>query len=143
MTAAAVVVVIQLVVLSSWWPRSWAGSRRPGGIGCGAAAGRARAPLAFGALGVLLGGALRAEIVLALANIIWFVLLLAGGAGIASPAMPTACRRACCCCRPGRWPKGSTPRSGHGVTPLWESAVVLLGWGAVAAVVATRTTKLS
>ncbi|MBB1010545.1 ABC transporter permease, partial [Dietzia sp. SLG510A3-3B2-2] len=37
--------------------------------------------VAFSAMGLLLGGTLRAEIVLALANLIWFVLI--GGAGLA------------------------------------------------------------
>ncbi|HZG89922.1 MAG TPA: ABC transporter permease, partial [Pseudonocardia sp.] len=37
---------------------------------------------AFGALGILLGGTLRAEIVLAVANLVWFVLLMAGGVAI-------------------------------------------------------------
>src|SRR5699024_3911987 len=44
--------------------------------------------LSFGALGVLLGGALRADIVLALANIVWFVLLLAGGILLAPATLP-------------------------------------------------------
>src|SRR5882757_5481430 len=44
--------------------------------------------IAFGALGVLLGGALRAEIVLAVANIVWFVLLLAGGITLPASALP-------------------------------------------------------
>src|SRR5215217_4359165 len=46
--------------------------------------------LGFGALGVLLGGALRAEAVLALANIAWFILLLAGGILWAPSTLPGA-----------------------------------------------------
>jgi ABC-2 type transport system permease protein len=33
----------------------------------------------FGALGILLGGSFRAEITLAVANLVWFVLLFADG----------------------------------------------------------------
>ncbi len=46
--------------------------------------------VSFGALGVLLGGALRAEAVLALANIVWFMLLLAGGIVVGPDTLPGA-----------------------------------------------------
>ena len=44
--------------------------------------------LAFGALGILLGGTLRAEITLAVANVVWFVLLLAGGIVVPLAQLP-------------------------------------------------------
>ena len=140
MTSAAAVVVIQLVVLSvvaavlGWQPNA-------GGIGWAVLL-VVLGTAAFGALGVLLGGALRAEIVLALANVIWFVLLLAGGAGIAS-GMPKGAGDVLLLLPSGALAEGLYTALGHGVTPLWESAVVLLGWGVVAAGVATRTTRLS
>ena len=43
---------------------------------------------AFGALGILLGGTLRAEVVLAVANAVWFVLLLAGGIVVPLDRLP-------------------------------------------------------
>ncbi|MDN5934067.1 MAG: ABC transporter permease, partial [Pseudonocardia sp.] len=43
---------------------------------------------AFGALGILLGGTLRAEVTLAVANVVWFVLLLAGGIVIPVSQLP-------------------------------------------------------
>ena len=43
---------------------------------------------AFGALGLLLGGTLRAEVVLAVANAVWFVLLLAGGIVVPLDRLP-------------------------------------------------------
>jgi len=52
----------------------------PAGLVIGAVA-IALGSVAFSAMGLLLGGTLRAEIVLALANLIWFVLI--GGAGLA------------------------------------------------------------
>src|SRR6185312_6995573 len=41
-----------------------------------------------GALGILLGGTLRAEVVLAVANAVWFVLLLAGGIVVPLDRLP-------------------------------------------------------
>jgi ABC-2 type transport system permease protein len=140
MTSAAAVVVIQLVVLGvvaaalGWQPRA-------AGIGWAVLL-IVLGTLAFGALGVLLGGSLRAEIVLALANVIWFVLLLAGGAGIASSVHDSA-GNYLLLLPSGALAEGLYTALGHGTTPLWESAVVLLVWGAVAAGVATRTTKLT
>jgi ABC-2 type transport system permease protein len=141
MTSAVAIVVIQIVVLGvvaallGWGPRAdgiaWAVLLVVLGT------------LAFGALGVLLGGSLRAEIVLALANVIWFVLLLAGGAGIASSSVPHGVSDAMLILPSGALAEGLYTALGHGSTPLWASAVVLLVWGAVAAAVATRTTKLT
>lgn len=44
--------------------------------------------IAFSAMGLLLGGTLRAEIVLALANLIWFVLIGAAGLAIGVVDLP-------------------------------------------------------
>ncbi|HEX3789466.1 MAG TPA: ABC transporter permease [Pseudonocardiaceae bacterium] len=138
--AAVVIVVVQLVVLGvvaaimGWSPRL---------------AGVAPAvllvvlgTLAFGALGVLLGGSLRAEIVLALANIIWFVLLLAGGAGIASN-LPQSATDILVLLPSGALAEGLYGALGHGGTPLWECLLVLLVWFGLAGGLATRTTKLT
>jgi ABC-2 type transport system permease protein len=140
MASAVAVVVIQLVVLCvialvlGWTPVAagigWALLLILLGTG------------AFGALGVLLGGSLRAEIVLALANVIWFVLLLAGGAGISS-SVSAGTRDLMLLLPSGALAEGLYSALGHGTTPVWASAVVLLAWGGVAAAVATRTTKLT
>ncbi|HEX3647617.1 MAG TPA: ABC transporter permease [Pseudonocardiaceae bacterium] len=140
LAAAGAVVVVQIVVLSvvaavlGWHPH---------------AAGIAWAvllvvlgTLAFGALGVLLGGSLRAEIVLALANIIWFVLVLAAGATVAGSAQH-AVGTAMLLLPSTALADGLYTALGNGTVPLWEPTVVLLVWGAVAALVATRTTKLT
>ena len=66
--------------------------------------------LSFGALGVLLGGALKAEVVLALANIVWFVLLLAGGIVVPPDSMPGALGDIVSCCPPAHSPTACTPR---------------------------------
>lgn len=141
MTSAAAVVVIQLVILGvvaavlGWHPDA-------GGIGWAVLL-VVLGTGAFGALGVLLGGALRAEIVLALANVIWFVLLLAGGAGIASSAVPAGLGDAMLLIPSGALAEGLYAALGHGTAPLWESALVLVVWGAVAAIAAARTTRLT
>jgi ABC-2 type transport system permease protein len=140
MTSAVAIVLIQLVVLCvvaavlGWHPHA-------SGIGWAVLL-IVLGTLAFGALGVLLGGSLRAEIVLALANVIWFVLLLAGGAGIAS-SVPDGVGNVTLLLPSGALAEGLYTALGNGTAPLWECAVVLVGWGAVAALVATRTTKLT
>ncbi len=140
MASAVAVVVIQLVVLCvialvlGWTPVV-------AGIGWALLL-ILLGTCAFGALGVLLGGSLRAEIVLALANVIWFVLLLAGGAGISS-SVPSGTRDVLLLLPSGALAEGLYSALGHGTTPVWASAVVLLVWGGVAAAIATRTTKLT
>jgi ABC-2 type transport system permease protein len=140
MASALAVVVVQLVVLGviaavlGWSPVV-------SGIGWAVLL-ILLGTLAFGALGVLLGGSLNAEIVLALANVIWFVLLLAGGASIAS-SVPRGMTDLLLLLPSGALADGLYSALGHGTTPLWASAVVLAAWGGVAAAVATRTTKLT
>ncbi|MER6666051.1 multidrug ABC transporter permease, partial [Amycolatopsis japonica] len=98
--------------------------------------------LAFGALGLLLGGALRAEAVLALANIVWFVLLLAGGILLAPSTMPSGVA----------WivellPSGALAEGLRSVlldgSFGWGPFAVLIGWGVVAGALASKTTKLT
>ncbi|WP_409465723.1 ABC transporter permease [Amycolatopsis sp. GA6-003] len=98
--------------------------------------------LAFGALGVLLGGALRAEAVLALANIVWFVLLLAGGILLAPSALPSGVGVVVSLLPSGALAEGMRAALVDGQFPV-GAAVVLAGWAVVAGVLATRTTKLT
>ncbi|MDX8036141.1 ABC transporter permease [Lentzea sp. BCCO 10_0856] len=93
--------------------------------------------LTFGALGVLLGGALRADIVLALANIIWFVLLMVGGVALSVPVgfvhlLPSAALA-----------QALETAVVHGTAPGVGPVAVLVAWGVVAGAVATRTTRLT
>lgn len=99
--------------------------------------------LAFGALGVLLGGALKAEIVLALANIVWFVLLLAGGIIVPPDSMPDGLGAVVALLPSGALTDGMHTALVDGAIPNWSVFAVLIGWGAVATAAATRTTKLS
>jgi ABC-2 type transport system permease protein len=98
--------------------------------------------LAFGALGVLLGGTLKAEIVLALANIIWFVLLLAGGIIVPASSMPAGIARVVELLPSGALTEGmrlALTGSGPGLQPI----LVLLAWGVLGGAVAGRTTRLT
>jgi ABC-2 type transport system permease protein len=139
--AAVAVVVVQIIVLGIvaavlGWSPNWSG------VGAGVLL-IALGTIAFGALGVLLGGSLRAEIVLALANIIWFVLLLVGGAGLASSSLPAGMRDALLIIPSGALAEGLYSAIGQGGSPVWVCALILLGWGVLAGAIATRTTKLS
>ncbi|WAL69724.1 ABC transporter permease [Amycolatopsis cynarae] len=98
--------------------------------------------LSFGALGVLLGGALRAEVVLALANIVWFALLLAGGILLAPSALPSGAATLVELLPSGALAEGLRQALVDGTLGL-EPVAVLLGWGVVAGVIATRTTRLT
>ena len=88
---------------------------------------------AFGALGVLLGGALRAEVVLAVANMVWLLLVVAGGIVLSAiaAALPS-----------GALAEGLRAALVTGVTP-WAALGVLLAWAAGAAILAARTLRLS
>ncbi len=98
--------------------------------------------LAFGALGVLLGGALRAEAVLALANIVWFVLLLAGGILLAPSSLPSGLARVVELLPSGALAEGMRAALVDGSFAPGPMAV-LAGWAVVAGAVASRTTKLT
>ncbi len=138
--AALVVVVLQAVILGlvaallGWSPSV-------GGI-LGAIPILIVGTFAFGALGVLLGGALRAEAVLALANIVWFVLLLAGGILLAPSSMPSGVATVVELLPSGALAEGLRSVLLDG-TFGWRPLVVLVAWGATAAALATRTTRLT
>ncbi|GAA3532644.1 ABC transporter permease [Amycolatopsis ultiminotia] len=138
--AALVVVALQTVVLGvvaaflGWSPSA---------AGLGAAIVLlVLGTLAFGALGVLLGGALRAEAVLALANIVWFVLLLAGGILLAPSALPSALGVLVGLLPSGALAEGMRAALVDGQFPVGPT-LVLVVWAVLAGALATRTTKLT
>jgi ABC-2 type transport system permease protein len=98
--------------------------------------------VSFGALGVLLGGALRAEAVLALANVIWFALLLAGGIVLAPSALPSGLATVAELLPSGALAEGLRAALVDG-TAAWDAVGVLAAWGVAAGLLATRTTKLT
>ncbi|MEQ0557801.1 ABC transporter permease [Amycolatopsis sp. NEAU-NG30] len=98
--------------------------------------------LAFGALGVLLGGALRAEAVLALANIVWFVLLLAGGILLAPSSLPSGVAHVVELLPSGALAEGMRTALVDGSFAPGPLAVLAV-WAVLAGAVASRTTKLT
>ncbi len=139
--SACCVVLIQLVVLSvvavllGWSPTL-------AGIGWAVLL-IALGALAFGALGVLLGGSLRAEIVLAVANAVWFVLLLAGGIAVPPGSLPTGLADLVGVLPSGALAGGLTDVLAAGTGPGWQPYAVLAGWALLPGLLATRTTRLT
>lgn len=97
--------------------------------------------VSFGALGVLLGGALRAEAVLALANVVWFVLLLAGGILLAPAALPAGVGAVVVLLPSGALAEGLRAALVDGAT-AWGPVAVLAVWAVLAGALAARTTRL-
>jgi len=99
--------------------------------------------LAFGSLGVLLGGALRAEIVLALANALWFVLLLAGGIVLSPSQLPGGLADVVRLLPSGALAEALHDSLAHGLAPGWGPVAVLAAWTVAAGAAAIRTVRLS
>ncbi|PZS38351.1 MAG: multidrug ABC transporter permease [Pseudonocardiales bacterium] len=140
MLAVLGVVVVQLLVLGSvaaglgWHPE-------PVGLAPAVLlilAGTA----AFGALGVLLGGALRAEVVLAVANMVWLLLVVAGGIVLSVHSLPAPLSTIAAGLPSGALAEGLHTALVQGTTP-WGALGVLLAWAAAAALLAARTLRLS
>ncbi|WP_326548874.1 ABC transporter permease [Mycolicibacterium sp. ND9-15] len=132
--AVVAVVFLQSIVLGSiGFALGW---RPPlAGLALGAAV-IALGTAAFAALGLLLGGTLRAEIVLALANLLWFVFAGLGALTLEGGMVPSS----------ARWVARLTP-SGALTEALsqamtmsvdWFGLLVLAVWGVVAALCALR-----
>jgi ABC-2 type transport system permease protein len=138
--SALVVVALQVVVLGvvaaflGWSPS-------PGGLAAAVVL-LVLGTLSFGALGVLLGGSLRAEAVLALANVVWFVLLLAGGILLGPSTLPSGLADVVGLLPSGALAEGLRSALVDG-TLTWGPLAVLGAWAAAAGAVATRTTRLT
>jgi ABC-2 type transport system permease protein len=95
----------------------------------------------FAALGLLLGGTLRAEIVLAVANLLWFVFAGLGALTVDMEAVPTGVK----------WAARLTPSGAltealsqaMSVSVDWFGVVVLAVWGGLAALGALRWFRFS
>ncbi|WP_433274744.1 ABC transporter permease [Actinosynnema sp. CS-041913] len=98
--------------------------------------------LSFGALGVLLGGALRAEIVLALANIVWFLLLLVGGVALGVDSLPSGLAAVVELLPSAALAEGLHTAIVDGAAPGPRPVLVLIAWGVAGAALASRTTRL-
>lgn len=130
------VVVVQVVVLCGlaallgWEPRAggagWAVLLVL--LGC----------TAFGALGVLIGGTLRAEVTLAVANLIWFVLLLAGGIVVPLGQLPGPIAAVARWLPSGALAEGLRTTLSAGQSPGIVPLLVLVGWALAAGGLAVR-----
>jgi ABC-2 type transport system permease protein len=132
--AVVTVVFLQAIILgaigfaSGWRPH-------PAGLALGAAI-IALGTAGFAALGLLLGGTLRAEIVLAVANLLWFVF-----AGLGALTVNTGMVAA-----PVKFAARLTPAGAltealsqaMSVSVDWFGVAVLAAWGGLAAVAALR-----
>jgi ABC-2 type transport system permease protein len=132
--AVVAVVFLQAIILGSiaialgWRPAL-------AGLGLGALI-IALGTAGFAALGLLLGGTLRAEIVLAVANLLWFVFAGLGALTVDTEMVPTAVK----------WVARLTPSGAltealsqaMSVSVDWFGVVVLTVWGALAALAALR-----
>jgi ABC-2 type transport system permease protein len=97
---------------------------------------------AFGALGILLGGTLRADIVLAVANLVWFVLLLGGGIVIPLSQLPSGIAAVAALLPSGALAEGLRASLVEGTGPGAVPVLVLLVWAVVAGGVAVRAVRL-
>ena len=97
---------------------------------------------AFGALGLLLGGTLRAEITLAVANVVWFLLLLAGGIVVPLAQLPGPLAAVAALLPSGALAEGLRTALTAGASPGATPVLVLLAWAAVAGLAATRLVRL-
>jgi ABC-2 type transport system permease protein len=97
---------------------------------------------AFGALGILLGGSLRAEVTLAVANLVWFVLLLAGGIVVPLAQLPAPMAAIAALLPSGALAEGLRTTLSAGEAPSGAAVLVLIAWTVVATAVAVRTVRL-
>lgn len=97
---------------------------------------------AFGALGVLLGGSLRADVVLALANTIWLLLVVGGGIVLSVQQLPAPLGAFAALLPSGALAAGLDEALVDGAA-AWPAVGVLLAWMVVAAVLAARWLRLS
>ncbi len=97
---------------------------------------------AFGALGILLGGTLRAEVVLAVANLVWFLLLVAGGIAVPLDRLPGPVAAVGAVLPSGALAEGLRSTLATGQPPTAGAVLVLLAWTAAAAGLAVRTVRL-
>ncbi|MDN5760532.1 MAG: ABC transporter permease [Tomitella sp.] len=133
--AGVIVIIGQLVILGLIGVAlGW----RPGAatIGCVLAA-VAIGTVAFATLGLLIGGRLKAEIVLALANILWFAMLAVAGLVLVRDEIPGALFTAATIIPSGALTQALV-QAQDGVLD-WVGLVVLAGWAAIGGYFAVRT----
>ena len=94
--------------------------------------------LAFGGLGLLVAGTVRAEVTLAVANLVWLVLLFAGGIAIPLTKYPNAARDVLQYLPSAALSDGLHAVLQHGAAIPVRALVTLFVWAAVALPAAAR-----
>ena len=94
----------------------------------------------FSGLGLLLGGTLKAEVVLALANLLWFAMVGVGSLVVLGDRVPEAAQWIARCVPSGALTEALTQATAGSVDLFGIG--VLLAWAAVAAVLAVRSGRL-
>ncbi|KAA0023568.1 ABC transporter permease [Antrihabitans cavernicola] len=138
-SAVLIVVVLQAVLLGAiGFALGW----RPSiaGLALGAVV-IALGTVTFAAMGLLLGGTLKAEIVLALANILWFIMLGIGSVIFASDDLPSALRFIARLIPSGAL--AETLQQALKESIDWVGVAVLAAWAAVCGWLAARTFKFT
>ena len=97
---------------------------------------------AFVALALLLAGTLRAEGVLAVANLLWVLLLVVGGVVVPRSELPSGVAAVVGLLPSAALGDGLRDALGSGVL-AWGAVAVLVGWGGVASLLAARTFRWS
>jgi ABC-2 type transport system permease protein len=97
---------------------------------------------AFAALGLLLGGTLRAEVVLAVANAVWFVLLLAGGIVVPLERLPGPIAAVAALLPSGALAEALRTVLTTGAAPGAGPVLVLVAWTLAGTALAVRTVRL-
>ncbi len=139
LTAVAGIVVVQLVLLGTlaallgWQPAA-------AGLGWGLLL-VVLGCTSFGSLGILLGGTVRAEITLALANVVWFVLLLAGGIVVPLDQLPGPLATVASLLPSGALADGLRTTLATGAAPGWGPIAVLVAWTVVPALAAAKLVR--
>ncbi|WP_225727474.1 MULTISPECIES: ABC transporter permease [unclassified Nocardia] len=132
--AVLIVVVLQAILLGAiGFALGW----RPGlaGLALGAVV-IALGTATFAAMGLLLGGTLKAEVVLALANILWFILLGIASVVFATDHLPTVVNILARLAPSGALAVCLEEAMRSSVD--WFGLAVLLVWGGVSGALATR-----
>lgn len=136
--AVALVELVQVLVLGTVAVGlGW----RPAGVGTALLV-LALGTWAFVAIGLLLAGTLRAEAVLAAANLLWVLLLVGGGVVVPPDLLPGPLAALAPLLPSGALGDGLRAATG-GQGPSWAAVLVLVAWGAGASTVVARTFRWS
>ena len=97
--------------------------------------------LAFGALGILVGGTLRAEVTLAVANLIWLVLVFVGGIVVPIDEMPRGLATVAQWLPTAALADGLRTSLATGAAPTEQQVLVLAVWAMLAGSAAVRLVR--